>query len=139
MTDYFNYLREFLIRFWTDFVRFFSKRIVSPWEDVGGNFEYYHALLSQYSGGFGFAGWFFFVLFMVLFVALIGAVFFGLYLLLRKYIRFVKKEIDKDELREQVERLNYELYMSRSGKRQDLQYQDRLYGLIHRYQHPGHR
>ena len=129
MTDYFNYLREFLIRFWTDFVRFFSKRIVSPWEDVGGNFEYYHALLSQYSGGFGFAGWFFFVLFMVLFVALLVSLLFGLYLLLRKYIRFVKKEIDKDELREQVERLNYELYQTVQEKDKILNLKTAYMGL----------
>lgn len=129
MVDYFQYLRELLIRFWSDFVRFFSKRIVSPWQDVPNNFAAYNDILNTYSSGFGFWGWFFYVLFMLLLVALIGAACFGLYLLLRKYIRFVKKEIDKDELREQVERLNYELYQAVQEKDKILNLKTAYMGL----------
>lgn len=112
MTQYFEYLQKILIRFWEDFIRFFTKRVVTPWEDVPGNFQAYGDLLGQYSSEFGFWGWFFFVLFAILFIALIGGAIFGIVLLLRKYIRFVKREIDKDDLRQQVERLNYELYQA---------------------------
>ena len=45
-------------------------------------------------------------------MAFIGGAIYGLVLLIRKYFRFNKKELDKDELREQVERLNYELYQA---------------------------
>lgn len=110
MTAYFQYLRELLTRFWSDFIRFFSKRIVSPWQDVPGNFSSYHSMLVAYKGDFGFGGWFFYVLFMILFIALICGALYGLFILIRKYVRFVKRELDKDALREQVERLNYELY-----------------------------
>lgn len=112
MTDYFEYLREMIIAFWKDFVEFFSNRIVYPWTFVGENFNNYGSIFSQHVDNFGFWGWFFFVLFALLLIALIGGLCFLLFFLIRKYIRFVKREIDKDELREQVERLNYELYLA---------------------------
>ena len=116
MTAYFEYLRELIVRFFSDFGRFFAKAFASPWADVPGNFEAYNSILASHKGQFGFGGWLFFVIFLLLVIAIIGAALFGLYLLLRKYIRFVRKELDKDELREQVERLNYELYQAISEK-----------------------
>ena len=112
MQAYFEYLHDRLVRFWWDFVRFFSKRVVSPWTDVSDNFKYYGELLNSTKGEFGAAGWTFFVIFAILFAAAIFGVGYLIFFLCRKYIRFVKKELDKDELRRQVERLNYELYLS---------------------------
>ena len=116
MTAYFEYLRELLVRFFSDLGRFFSKAFASPWADVPGNFEAYNSFLSSHKGQFGFGGWLMFVIFLLLLIALIAAALFGLFLLIRKYVRFVRKELDKDELREQVERLNYELYQAISEK-----------------------
>ncbi len=112
MSAYFQYLQQMVVRFWEDFIRFFSKRIVSPWLDLSSNFSAYHDLLKQYNGQFGAGGWIFFVVFAILFLAVIGGAIFGLVILLKKYIRFVKRELDKDELRQQVERLSYELYQA---------------------------
>ena len=114
MTAYFEYLREMIIRFFTDVGRFFTKTFVPPWSDVPSNFGDYHSMLNvaSSSSDWGFWGWFFWVLFLILFIALIGGICFFLFILLRKYIRFVRRELDKEELRRQVERLNYELYMA---------------------------
>ena len=106
MTAYFEYLRELLSAFFVDLWEFFSK----PWTKVPGNIGRYASLLGQHYKDFGFLGWVFWVVFLIFFLALLGAAGFGLFILLRKYIRFVKRELDKDELRRQVERLNYELY-----------------------------
>ena len=116
MSSYFAYLREMLIAFFRDLGEFFRKAIVSPWTDVGNNFKNYNSIFNTYKGDFKFGGWFFYVLFLILFVSLILALLYGLFLLLRKYIRFTKKELDKDELRRQVERLNYELYTATQEK-----------------------
>ena len=112
MTAYFEYLREMLVRFFSDVWRFLTKMFAWPWGDVPSNFTDYHSMLSVASGSpdWGFWGWFFWVLFLILFIALLGGIGFFIFILLRKYIRFVRKEIDKEELRRQVERLNYELY-----------------------------
>ena len=112
MDAYFNYLREMLTWFFKDLGWFLRKTFVAPWEDVPSNFERYNSFFQGHVNEFGPAGWFFFVLFMIFFIGLIAAILFLLFLLLRKYIRFVKRELDKDELKRQVERLNYELYQA---------------------------
>ena len=112
MQAYFEYLREFLTAFFQHLGTFFYKGIISPWTDVGNNFGQYNSLLSAHSGEFGFFGWFFWVLFLVLGIGLIAGLGFLIFIFLRRYIRFVKKELDKDELTRQVERLNYELYQA---------------------------
>ena len=110
MSAYFQYLAEMIRAFFRDLGEFFYKGIISPWTDVGENFRNYHSILTQHQAEFRFGGWLFFILFLLFFIALVGAIIFGLFILIRKYVRFVKKELDKDELRRQVERLNYDLY-----------------------------
>ena len=112
MTEYFEYLREMLTAFFTDLGEFLGTAFVSPWKPVGGNFEQYQSIFNSHSPNFNFWSWFFYILFLIFFIGLIAAIIFGLYILLRKYIRFVKRELDKDELRNQVDRLNYELYQA---------------------------
>ena len=129
MQAYFEYLREMLVKFFEDLGRFFYKGIVTPWFDVGGNFQSYTSIFNQHVGDFGFLGWFFYILFLILFIGLIGAIGFGLFILIRKYIRFVKRELDKDELRKQVERLNYELYQAVNEKNKILNLKTAYMGL----------
>ena len=122
MTAYFEYLREFLTAFFGHLGKFFGKTFGSPWGDVPNNFSEYNSLLGAHSGDFGFWGWFFWVLFLLLFIGLVAGLLFLLFIVLRKYIRFVKREIDKEELKRQVERLNYELYLQSVEK-------DKILGL----------
>ena len=129
MNAYFEYLREMIVAFFQDLGRFFYKGIVTPWFDVGNNFSNYGSIFGSHYQDFGFGGWFFFVLFFIFFVGLIGAILFGLYILLRKYIRFVKRELDKEELRRQVERLNYELYIASQEKDKILNLKTAYMGL----------
>ncbi|HHT67532.1 MAG TPA: AAA domain-containing protein [Erysipelotrichaceae bacterium] len=112
MSAYFEFLREIFIRVLADIGNFFYRVFVMPWTDVGENFSFYGAALSAHMGGFGFWGWFFFVLFALLLLGLVGGIVFIIVSLLRKYIRFVKKELDKEELGRQIERLNYELFQA---------------------------
>ena len=109
MRPYFEYLAEILKAFFKDLGEFFRKGIVSPWTDVGNNFSNYHSIFSKYNGEFHFVGWLFFIIFLLFFIALVGALVFGLVILIRRYVRFNKKELDKEELRSPVDRLNYEL------------------------------
>ena len=116
MNEYFDYLREMLVRFFSDLGRFFNKAICTPWSDVPGNFDAYGSIFNEHSRNFTGLDWFFYVLFFIFFIGLIGAILFGLFILIRKYVRFSKKELDKEELRKQVERLNYELYQATQEK-----------------------
>ena len=122
MNAYFSYLQEVFVSFWKHFGTWWYDLIVGPWTKVGGNFEHYGNIFHTYEPSFGVAGWIFFVIFAILGVAAIGAACFGLYILIKKYVKFYKKELDKDALREQVDRLNYELYQAVAEK-------DRILGL----------
>ena len=106
MSAYFQYLGAMIVEFFRNFGEFFS----ISWRQVPSHFERYNSIFNAYKPDFGAGGWIMWVLFLILFIAAIGAIGFGLYLLLRKYIKFAKKEIEKDELQRQIGRLNYELY-----------------------------
>ena len=129
MSAYFAYLAEMIKAFFRDLGEFFYKGIISPWTDVGENFRNYHSILTSHSGDFRFVGWLFFVIFLLFFIALVGAIVFGLVILIRKYVRFVRRELDKDELRRQVERLNYELYTATQEKDKILNLKTAYMGL----------
>ena len=129
MSYYFEYLRELVVRFFSDLGRFFTKGFVSPWADVPGNFAAYNSILTEHASQFGPVGWIFFVIFAILLIALIGGICFGLFILIRKYIRFVKGELDKDELRRQVEELQYNLYIATQEKDKILDLKARYMGV----------
>ncbi len=116
MTAYFEYLRQIILRVFSDIGTWFTKTFAVPWSDVPNNFSDYHSYLVVSSQEFGFWGWFFWVLFLLLFVAAIGALGFLIFLGIRKYVRFVRKELDKEELRNQIEKLNYELWLATKEK-----------------------
>lgn len=117
MSSYFNYLGKLLTQFFRDFAAFFYHLIVCPWgghsqgwPNIGYNFKLYNDYLKAYSPEFGPLGWIMWVIFLLLAIGMIGGACFGLFLLIRRYVKFAKTELDKDALRRQVERLNYELY-----------------------------
>ena len=96
--------------FFEDVGIWFTKLFVGPWSDVGGNFNDYNSYFNNYAPEFGFWGWFFYVLFWILLVGLIGGIGFLLFILIKKYVKFYKTEYDKQTLVDQVEKLNYELF-----------------------------
>ena len=112
MASYFEYLRIMFIRVMQDIGKFLFKCIISPWLDLPENFGFYNSTLVEHANEFGFFGWLFWIIFLLLLIGLIAGAGFLLFVFLRKYIRFVKKELDKEELKRQVERLNYELFQA---------------------------
>lgn len=122
MSAYFQYLWGMIQQVFKDIGMFFYNFVVYPWTKVGGNFSTYSDYFSTYSPQFGAGGWILFIVFAILLLGVIGAIGFGLFLLIRKYVRFVRGEIDKDNLKLQVERLNYEIY-------QIMQERDRILDL----------
>ena len=112
MVAYFEYLREMFLRVLADIGNFLFKAFISPWTDLPNNFATYQSYLDAHSKEFQFIGWFFWVIFLLLLIGLIGGIGFLIVIFFRKYVRFVKRELDKEELRRQVERLNYELFQA---------------------------
>ena len=129
MNDYFQYLQKWLIAFFTNLGTWFKMRWADPWSVVPAEFTAYHDLLNAYKTNFGGWGWFFFVLFTILGLAFLCSILFLLYWLVRKYIKFYKTEVDKDHLRDEVEKLNIELYNTIQEKNRVLSLQVDQLGL----------
>ena len=102
MAEYFMYLGEMVKAVLRNLGRFFATLFARPWigsdgplKGIGSDFAEYNTYFQTYKGNFGFMGWFFFVLFALLFLAVIFGIGYVLYRLIRKYVRFTKKEIEK--------------------------------------------
>jgi len=129
MTDFFNYLKEILVAFFDNLGKWFYDRWAYPWTRVPAEFTQYNSIFRAYSNGFGGGGWVMFVIFTILFVGLIGALLFLLFWLIRKYVKFYKTQVDKDRLRDEVEKLNVELYNAIQEKNRVLALQVGQLGL----------
>ena len=57
MEEYFDYLREMLVRFFSDLGRFFNKVFAAPWADVPGNFDAYGSIFSEHNRNFNGLDW----------------------------------------------------------------------------------
>lgn len=120
MQAYFEYLRQVLVAFFQNMGDWFKRRWYDPFAAWGGYFDQYHTYFSTNEGQFGFWGWFFFILFLILLVAFVGACLWGLGYLIAHYVKFYKKEVDKEKLQDEVEELQVELYNSEMTNRRIL-------------------
>ncbi len=123
MQDYFAYLREMIVSFFQNMGDWFKRRWYDPFTAWGSYFNTYHYYFLNHYESFGFWGWFFFVLFALLLIGLVGGLIFLLVLLIRKYVKFYKKELDKEKLQKEVEQLQIELYNSEMANRRILNLQ----------------
>ncbi len=110
MEDFFSYIRELFEAFIKDLGLFFKESFGIPWSSVPGNFRNYSDILNAYISGFGFWGWFFFVLFNLLWLALLGGVVYLVYFLVKRFLAYNKGRLDKQKLVQQVQELNDKLY-----------------------------
>jgi hypothetical protein len=104
-------------------------RWADPWGPVASEFTYYDSVFQSYASGFGAGGWIMFVIFAILFIALIGGILFLLGWLIRKYVKFYHGEVDKDHLKKEVENLNVELFKTIQEKNRVLALQIAQLGL----------
>ncbi len=116
MNDFFQYIKELFEELFANIGRFFQNVFANPWAPVPEEFEEYGNIFNLHVNGFGAGGWILFVLFWLLFAAFFGLLLFILFLGIKKYIHFTKKEIEKEKLQAEIEQLNYELYKSVQDK-----------------------
>ena len=105
-TTYFNFLAVIVQTVFTDIGNLFLGK-----GDINANFANYHQIFLAYSGGFGVGGWIFYVLMILLAIGIVGSLLVLLYFLIRKLILRPKtKKGQEEKMREEIERLNLELY-----------------------------
>ena len=122
MSAYFEYLKNMLIQFFTNLGYFFADIFAGPWKRVPQEIDYYNSLYANYSPDFGTAGYFFFVLFIIIAAALLGALGYLIFYFIRRYIRYRGRTEDTKKYKAEIERLNLELFHAISEK-------DRILGI----------
>ena len=104
MDTFFRFLYEFLLQFFTAFIIFF-KAIGTGITEMF-NIPKYIEIISFYKDDFSFPEWILVAIAILAIVAIIGAIFFIIYFLIRKYIRFRKTVVEQESLLEEVASLN---------------------------------
>lgn len=97
-----NFLKEFFANIW----KFFST-IGKAFADAFFNdiVDYFEELINS-SNYFGFFDWVFAVIVMIIYTGFFVLLFLRIFQLLRRYIRFSKRELEKDALLEEITQLN---------------------------------
>ncbi len=117
-TTYFSFLARILSDFWANLGNLFTGK-----GNINADFAGYHEVFEAYSSGFGVGGWIFYVLMIVLAVCIVGSIVALLYYFIRKLmLRPKTKKGQEERMREEIERLNLELYDAIREK-------DRILGL----------
>lgn len=129
MNAFFSYIRDTFESFWANFVEWLAAVFVEPWKLVSDDFGTYRTIIEMYMDSFGFWGWFFFVILMILNVAVIGGLIFLLVLLIRRLVKYSSKNYDKAKLIAEVQRLNKELFFAIQEKNEVLKLKAESLGL----------
>ena len=112
MSAYFEYLAQMFLKVIANIRFFIADIFAGPWYRVPQEFVEYNDLFATYSPNFDFFGWMFYVIFWIALAAFLAGIGYLIYRFVKRHIKFRKTELDKQQLRDQVERLNYELYQA---------------------------
>jgi len=95
LRTFFHNVGEFLETLWEAFSNALFKDIVGYFED-----------LINESNGFGVLGWICEIIVMLIMIAFVTFLVLRVYQLVRRYIRFTRREVEKDALLEEISQLN---------------------------------
>lgn len=108
MTGFTQFYIRFLEQLWNNIVHFFTtigdliaRMFYKDWAVDG-----YYQLFIENSATWNVLDYVAFIFVLIINIAFVGLIIFLLYLLIKRYVRFVSREIDKDTLVEEVSLLN---------------------------------
>ena len=107
METFFRFLYEFLTQFFNSF-KYIFEGIANGFRTLF-DFSAYSRIADNYKHDFNGPEWLFFAIAIIIVVAVIALIIFGIYLLIRKYVRFRKSLVDQESLLEEVSDLNHEV------------------------------
>ncbi len=104
MSTFTRFLYEFLAQFFSGFVTFIKG--IGTGVSQTFNIKAYQNLIDHYKGDLSMPEWVLSIIAILLILIFIALFFALIYLLTRKYIRFRKKEVDKDQMLDEIASLN---------------------------------
>ena len=129
MGAFFSYIRDSFTEFWRNFVEWLKLVFADPWVLVVGDIKEYVGVFNRYVNNFGAGGWVFYILMLLIIVALIGALGYLVFIGIRGLVRLGKKQFEKTRLIGEVQRLNKELFYAIQEKNEVLKLKAESLGL----------
>lgn len=108
MAEYASYYVELLWSLWENVKSFFGSIFYTIYKAIVLDIKGYFALLGERIGEFDVGGWIMLILVAFINFALIFFVLYRLFQIIRRYVLYRSKEVDKDKLMEEVARLKEE-------------------------------
>lgn len=105
MAEFAKYYVEFLVDFFGNIGDFFRVRFGAIGKIFTEDIPNYFRMLSREVGNFDVLGWIVFILITIINCALAFFIFYRVFQLLRRYIFFRAKEVEKDKLMEEIAKL----------------------------------
>ncbi len=129
MAAFFNYIRELFEALFRNIGQFFVTIFARPWTNAFSDFQEYNLIFDTYKGQFNIGGWIFFVIFIILIFGIIGALGYGIYYIIRKFVVYHSKYVTKERLVEENQRLNKELMFAIQEKNEILKLKAETFGI----------
>lgn len=106
MNAFSRYFLQLFKQIWEDIKEFFGNLWKTFFSDIYKNFVYYGKILKDNLHGFGFFGWLMFVISTLIILIFLYFIILRLTYFLRRYIKFRKNAIEKEDLMDQIATLN---------------------------------
>ncbi|MFA6889861.1 MAG: hypothetical protein WCQ80_02435 [Bacilli bacterium] len=106
MNAFARYFLQLFQQIWEDVKEWFTGIWETFFKNIYENLIFYFRILKNNIDGFGFLGWVLFIISTFLILFFIFFAILRIIYLIKRYVRFQKGEMEKDDLREEIARLN---------------------------------
>ncbi|MDD4213049.1 MAG: hypothetical protein PHY42_06640 [Bacilli bacterium] len=106
MNAFARYFLQLFQQIWEDIKEWFTGLWETLFKNIYDNFVFYFRILKNNIDGFGFFGWVLFIISTLLILFFLYFAVLRIIYLIKRYVRFQKGEMEKDDLREEIARLN---------------------------------
>jgi len=106
MNAFSRYFLELASKFFEDVKNWFVGLFNTLFKDVWNNFKNYFLITKEHSQNFDFVGWLMFILTFIIIFTFLYFLIIRLIYAIRRYIKFQRTEIEKDDLKEEIAVLN---------------------------------
>ncbi len=116
MNAFSRYFLQLFTQIWEDLKEFFSGLWNTLIKNIGQNFESYYLILRDNKSGFGFLGWIMFVISSLIILLFLYFLFLRVIIFFKRYIKFRRSEVEKDDLKEEIALLNEQVQIAIAEK-----------------------
>jgi len=116
MNAFSRYFLQLFKQIWEDICEWFVGLWTTLFANIFHNFKMYYLIFKDNMSDFGFFGWLMFIVSTIIILLFLYFLFLRIVLLFKKYIKFRKSEVEKDDLKEEIAELSEKVAKAVSEK-----------------------